>query len=900
MPLSPGFPTDPHEVIDPVMRWYPGEEELALEEAGKLVPPLVSTIRHGVHQWRTAGYPGVSETSQALLRHWFTTPHWIAGANGADREFEYFFAQREAVETAIWLYEHEKAHDPYSLLRYDATGLVSLGMFSEIWTRYVFKLATGTGKTKVLSLLIAWSYFHRLYEQDSALSTNFLLIAPNIIVLDRLREDFEGLRIFSSDPVLPPNGYEGRSWKSDFQVTLHIQDDVGTVSSSGNLFLSNIHRAYEGGAAPSVDDEDLTDFFLGSKPVSNTTQQMFDLGDVVRKVDHLLVLNDEAHHVHDEKLAWFKAIEGIDARMRQRTGHGIAAQLDVTATPKHADGGVFVQTVCSYPLVEAIRQGVVKTPVVPDEGSRAKLQEHPSDNIYDRYSDHLKLGYLEWAKRREDIEATGKKPVLFIMTTTTAEADEIARYMERTFDELTDRVLVIHTNRSGDVSEAASNKELEIIRRASREIDSPESPYRCVVSVLMLREGWDVENVISMVGLRPFTAKSQVLPEQTLGRGLRRMFRDDPNLVEYLSVVGTEEFLDFVESIRAEGVELERVPMGGDTSPKKPLLVEVDHLDPEKNIDDLDISLPKLSSRVQRQTKNLNDLDVLALRAGEFGLQAFSEAEQREIVFKDLDTDETVWTTDLGEEVVPTPQAVIAYLTVELMRRMRLVGGREILFGKLKEYIRDRLFETAVDLEDLNVLRNLSEPGPRRFLFETFAEAINDLTLVDVGSSTIISEIKISKTRPTVVNNQEFIQSVKTVFNRIVGDSHLELRFAKFLDDASDVQAFFKNARNVHFFIEYLNTNGQIAHYYPDFIVRTIPETVYVVETKGLEDLDVARKWSRLETWCSDATTADPHGRQFIPLYVSQSDFDELETQVTRFEQLATLLQDAQPAGIVQ
>lgn len=897
MALSADFPKDPFAVIDPALRWYPGVAELELEEAGKLIPPLVAEIRQKVHEWRLGGYEGVSETSRALLKHWFSGAHNIEQADGSLREFQYFFAQREAVETAVWLYEHEQARDPYSLMRYDATELVSKGMFPENWTRYVFKLATGAGKTKVLSLLVAWSYFHKRYEEGSTLSTNFLMIAPNIIVLDRLLDDFDGLRIFSSDPVVPENGYAGRNWKSDFQVTLHVQDEVGTVSTSGNIFLTNIHRVYEGTAGPSSEDEDLTDFFLGSKPVAKTTQKTFDVGDVVRGIDDLVVLNDEAHHIHDESLAWFKAIESIDAKMRQRTGHGISAQLDVTATPKNAIGSVFVQTVCSYPLVEAIRQGVVKTPVVPDEASRSKLVERPSDEVYERYADHLKLGYLEWAKRKDDLVKAGKKPVLFIMTTTTSESDDVAAYMEKTYPDLLGKVLVIHTKANGDVSGKPGDKELEALREASRLIDSPDSPYECVVSVLMLREGWDVQNVISMVGLRPYTAKSMVLPEQTLGRGLRRMFRGDPDLIEYVSVVGTEAFLDFVESIRSEGVELEGVPMGPKTTPKKPMLVEVDHLDPDKDIDALDISIPRLSGRIQRQTKNLDELDVTSLPPGEFQLRTFTEAEQREIVFKDLDTDEPAWSTDLGQEVVPTPQAVIAYLTTELMHRMRLVGGQEILFGKLKTYIRDHLFESPVNLDDLNVLRNLSEIEPRRHLFETFAQAINELTLVDVGTTSVVSEIKISKTRPVVVNNQEFVQSSKTVFNRVIGDSNLELRFAKFLDGAKDVQAFAKNTRSLHFFIEYVNATGEISNYYPDFIVRTSPDQMFVIETKGLQDLDVAPKWKRLVQWCEDVTDIDPHGRTWTPLFVSQEDFDEIETQVKTMHRLAELMDGRVPVG---
>ncbi|EQD62334.1 type III restriction-modification enzyme helicase subunit, partial [mine drainage metagenome] len=98
---------------------------------------------------------------------------------------------------------------------------------------FVLKMATGAGKTKVLSLLIAWCFFHKTYESDSTLARNILLIAPNIIVLDRLRADFDGLRIFFNDPVLPDNGFESRNWRDDFQISLHVQDEVRIVRPTG-------------------------------------------------------------------------------------------------------------------------------------------------------------------------------------------------------------------------------------------------------------------------------------------------------------------------------------------------------------------------------------------------------------------------------------------------------------------------------------------------------------------------------------------------------------------------------------------------------------------------------------------------------------------------------------------
>lgn len=114
----------------------------------------------------------------------------------------------------------------------------------------------------------------------------------------------------------------------------------------------------------------------------------------MRDVDELAVLNDEAHHIHDDKLAWFKSIQDIHHRLLQKGG-ALSVQVDVTATPKHDNGAVFVQTVADYPLVEAISQNVVKHPVLPDGPSRAKLGERPSAKYTERYADYLDLGVVE-------------------------------------------------------------------------------------------------------------------------------------------------------------------------------------------------------------------------------------------------------------------------------------------------------------------------------------------------------------------------------------------------------------------------------------------------------------------------------------------------------------------------
>lgn len=216
MSLHPDFPTSPYAPLVPVQRWFPADEALRSTAYEKLLPPLVAKVREEVYAWRTANYPGASATSAALLRNWFETEHLIENADGSLSSFRYYFAQRESVETVIWLFEIRRARDKYDLLRFDASGAVSSGMFDEDWPRYVLKIATGAGKTKVLSLLIAWSFFHKLYETDSPLSRNFLIIAPNIIVLDRLRTDFDGLKIFFNDPILPAMGTRAATGETTF------------------------------------------------------------------------------------------------------------------------------------------------------------------------------------------------------------------------------------------------------------------------------------------------------------------------------------------------------------------------------------------------------------------------------------------------------------------------------------------------------------------------------------------------------------------------------------------------------------------------------------------------------------------------------------------------------------
>lgn len=879
MALHPDFPDSPHAVVDPAVRWFPADEALRETSMEKLMPPLVATLRRKVKEFRDSGYVGASDTSKSLLNWWFKEPHLLPLADGASQEFKYFFAQREALETVIYLYDVVGAKDKYDLMRFDSSGVVSASMFDESWRRYVIKMATGSGKTKVMSLALAWSYFHKLYEPDSDLARNFLVIAPNIIVLDRIYKDFQGLRIFFEDPVLPDNGYDGRNWRDDFQLTLHKQDEVRVTRATGNIFLTNIHRVYSGNESlPSPDDENTMDYFLGKRPTGATTDSKVDLGMIVRDIDELMILNDEAHHIHDASLAWFKSIEDIHNRLLQKDG-ALSLQIDVTATPKHNNGAMFVQTVADYPLVEAIYQNVVKHPVLPDKPSREKLAERQSAKYTEKYADYIDLGVIEWRKAYEEHQKLGKKAILFVMTDDTRNCDDVAEYLEAHYPDLKDAVLVIHTKNNGEISEAASGKakeELERLRKQSNEIDDGSSPYKAIVSVLMLKEGWDVRNVTTIVGLRAYSSKSNILPEQTLGRGLRKMYPG--GVEEYVSVVGTEAFMEFVESIQAEGVELERKAMGEGTKPKTPLVVEIDNENTKKDIDALDIEIPVLTPRVYREYKNLGDLDVAALGHKKVDYRQFTEEEQREIVFRDIASGEVTHTTILDTAGIADYRSVIGYFAKVVMKDLRLFSGYDVLYGKIKGFVRDELFTQPVDLEHPNTLRNLSELEATKTIVESFKKAINALTVKDKGDAEIRDTIKLRKTRPFMVKDQGYLMPQKSVFNRIIGDSHFELVFAGFLEKCGDIISYAKNYLAVNFKLDYVNADGDISNYYPDFIVKLPGNKVVIVETKGQEDLDVPLKMARLKQWCADINAAQQEV-VFDFVFVDQEAFEKYHPQ---------------------
>jgi type III restriction enzyme len=230
-------------------------------------------------------------------------------------------------------------------------------------------------------------------------------------------------------------------------------------------------------------------------------------------------------------------------------------------------------------------------------------------------------------------------------------------------------------------------------------------------------------------------------------------------------------------------------------------------------------------------------------------------------------------------------RSVIGFFTQSIMRDLRLISGYDTLYGKVKSFIQDDLFDVSVNLDDANTLRNLSELVATKTLIETLKKGINALTIQEKGDAEIKDTIKLRNTRPFVAKNQGYVVAKKSVFNRVIGDSHFELQFAAFLEKAEDVVSYSKNYFAVNFKLDYVNANGDISNYYPDFIVKTVDKKIYIVETKGQVDMDVPLKMARLKQWCDDLNKIQSevkYGLVYVPMEAFEKHYPNSFAELTQ------------------
>ena len=841
---------------------------------------LVPKIRNAVAQWRAEKYSGATDTTKRLLQYWFEDDHKVGRGKSA-AEFRYYFCQREAVETLIHLYEVRRLRSMFDLARNfpPEQGRFWLDPNDDDRARYVFKMATGSGKTKVMSMAIVWSYLNAALEPGSELPRTFLLIAPNVIVYERLRADFEDGLIFREDPLIPPE------FQAHWQFSVVVRDNPSAPSTRGALYLTNVQRLYDAPAdRASRNESPAMTGVLGPRVRPDAARSGEALRDLVANGadKRILVMNDEGHHLHDDELEWAKVIARLDETLAERGG-GVAAQLDFTATPKHQDGSLFDEIVVDYPIADAVLDGIVKTPILGE----IQPIEYQRDDASERYRDHLTAGVAKWREINAELEKSGKKPVLFIMAASTKAADQIANWLEG-LDGFAGRVLTIHTNQRGEVAEGSANqRELEGLRKAAREVDSDANPYRAIVSVLMLREGWDVKNVVVIVPLRPYTSKAQILPEQTLGRGLRRMNIPASGHDEQVIVIEHEAFKPFWQGyLQEEGVGIEWKPVD-DIRPN----FHAVYVDPSKAEFDVEIPMltPALAVSVGLEGMTLAEIEPIAVEPPHPHLIREDAMLYRG---REMLTLEVVDVQEIERDFPADPAGYVREACRLIERECRLVGQFHILAGLVKEYIENALFGGVYSMDEEYVLRRLNRPDAKHAILQAFRSAIwkrsvEQREVRPTGETLRLRDapgFEWSDARDRVV-----YPGAKTVFNLVACDNRYEAEFAQFLDRAGDVAGYGKNAPQVRFTLEYQNSQGALRLYYPDFIVRLVNGDHWLVETKGLEDVEVARKDARALQWSRDAASLT--GVRWNYLKVHDRDFRRSTAQ--SFWELAAEIQTA-------
>ena len=875
------------------------------ETSGRRPSPLllVPKIRAGVDAWRAGGYEGASEVTRWLFEYWFDEDHKVPGFGVP---FRYYFCQREAIETLVWLVEIGGQRDAQKLIETHATiferdlftknitfqttmdgqrqlrryvpeldGERSQDLPPEDLRRFAFKMATGSGKTWVVAMAIVWARFHRQRVPNSELSTNFLIVAPNVIVYQRLERDFCANRIFYELPLIPPE------WRGAFSQKVILRGEAAEPDPSGNLFLTNIHQLYE-----SRDEqwtpENAIEALLGKRPrkdlAASGRRSMLER---VRSLKDLIVLNDEAHHVHDEGLAWSQSLLAVHRALPL----GLALWLDFSATPKDQNGAYFPWTVCDYPLAQAVEDRIVKAPlIVTKEDDPKQPKDDPdgvtAENIGEKYGYWLWAAVQRWKEHHRVYKQLDTRPVLFIMAENTRYADAIGEYLWKTkeFGFKQAEVLVIHTDRVGNITK----KYLDMAREAARDIDRAESKVKAIVSVIMLREGWDVRNVTVLLGLRPFTAKAEILPEQFIGRGLRLMTQVSPDRTQTLEVLGTRNLLKVLCK------ELERDGVGvASATTDPPLPVRILPLEGRLAYD---IAIPLTKPSLVRETRKLSELRVETLDAICEQVDVTKPLRVR-LKHKFATTETEVHQADIAAGRLLPAHELVARITKKIIAKAKLPNRFAELYPSVRDYVATRCFGKTVNLDDEN-LRSHLDNDQRERIAEHLARKIAELTVERRAIEFDRADFRLSETKPFHWRrNLPPFGAKKTVFNYVATYNNFERCFAEFLDkNAKDVLRFAslgtteQGESHSQFQVDYLKPSGAIGFYHPDWVVvqkTKNGEVNWIIETKGRVWEGTEAKDEALETWCERISAVTGAAWRYVR--INQTDFDR---------QTANLLED--------
>lgn len=890
----------------------------------------------------------VTPTTASLLNYWFGEGF----CNERVRNFHE--GQRQAILNIIYLHEvmgENCVMDAYQGIipeLMDRADLAQLAKPKYQMPKYAVKMATGTGKTWVMHALIIWQMLNARHEdvESGRFTQKFLIVAPGLIVYDRLLDAFCGRKkrdeeyrdpqtndYYMNQEVFIPERYRDEVFSFIQNNVVTKEDGIGRkTTGEGLIALTNWHL-FENQMEEKEQDEDVDDsstvtpseIISDLLPIRPGKSAGNDLGMLDRRalggteleylagLKDLMVINDEAHHIHEikrngetEEVEWQRGLNAISATKGTRF-----IQVDFSATPFDTKGTgekqvklFFPHIIVDFDLPMAMKQGLVKLLLLDRRQELTDLENLDYNAERDEQGKvvglsegqrmMLRAGLTKLNKQEEEFlkNDASKNPKMLIVCQDTTVSPFVEEFLKSEGLEDED-IVTIDSNKQGEVKD----EEWQEIKKKLFDIDRYKSP-KVVISVLMLREGFDVNNICVLVPLR--SSQAPILLEQLVGRGLRLMWRESDYIdikredrlrvlknhqpprtyIDTLSIVEHPAFIKFYDDLQDQGlvaVDEGDVGAGGATGDILTVGLREDYgmydfqwpvilHDSIDEFEDAEIDLDDL------EPFTMYPLPLLRKFLAKEGETFVSQESLTKTTFGKYKVTANLFNASGYNEYLQKLLRVVT-LRFENCRRqgfptIQINGAQTVQV--MDWYIREKLFSLPFNPfqgNDWKIL--LAEDGiVTKHIVEQFAVAIykmqNRLTTINAE----VSHTDFSSLRAIKMRESYSMEVQKCIYPRLGYPSHgggLEKAFIEFLDRDAEVERFLKINESGHSFaiIFYVRKDGLMATYHPDFIVATA-EKVYLIETKGddkVDDVNVRQKQTATVEWIKKINALEPGDR---------------------------------------
>ena len=867
----------------------------------------------------------VTPVTADLLRYWFEDVFC------QERSRNFHIGQKQAILNAVYCHEVLKAADVFDLYAavgqmtgedvLDAGFLPTLQKDKYAFPKYCVKMATGTGKTWVLNALLIWQYLNAKYgeQTERKYTKNFLVVAPGLIVYDRLLDAFKGkltpsgTRDFYSADIVQnadlflPERYREAVF-SFLQNAVCEKRDIGRkVTGEGIIAVTNWHLL-SGDEDDKEDTAGISSAALENGrgivkdllPITPGTTAGHDLNAIDRRVlnggeleylvslPDICVFNDEAHHIHENKTDGIVSdVEWQEAMNKISGGKGRNfVQIDFSATPYDVTGSgqrrtkhYFPHVIVDFALKTAVKSGLVKAIALDKRKEIASLENSEID--FKAVRDGRKVVALSEGQRLmlraglsklrileehfTDFDSS-KYPKMLVICEDTSVTPFVEDFLKTEGLE-DDDVMTIDSNKKGQIAPA----EWDTVKRRLFYLDGNTKP-KVIVSVLMLREGFDVSNVCVIVPLR--SSEAPILLEQVIGRGLRLMWRGreyedikrenlvnlyekkapPANYLDILSIVEHPAFERFYEDLDKDIV----IEDTSERANRESVLGDLITVGLKENFADYDLFWPVILHEKEEIMADM-EIPVSSLRPLQTHrleqLQKMMAAAGAETFYsKDM-----MVQTNYGEYRVKADLFTAQTYNDFLQKLLTVICGNINRFGAdgrgkplplmamnqavlvrtIDKYIRTRLFDCPFDPMQGNNWRVmiLSKANIVEHIMREFSRAVYEMqNNVDVTEADVLKQW-FSQVAKLSVRENFALDLVKTIYEKTAYPSNkggLERDFLIACDGDTGVERFVKINENKHLFahLRYLRTDGMLSSYYPDFIVKCGDE-IFVVETKS-------------------------------------------------------------------